>query len=310
MLAKSDSGFSEKANTEEEEGGEYCDEDDDDDDFDPDLKTELSLDKAYQLFDKKIGAKFQNFNEDSDEEDDFENEIQSFKNKDGVRLRDEHRRRDQRSYSSRRSSTDSSEEGLNLNIRDLKNELKDLEEKFRKAMVANASMDNEKSALTYQVELLKDQLEECEEQSALVTKELREKSRDYELLKRSHQETQRAVQLLQMQLDEQARLVAERGMVLIGNEEEDEDAAAFDAKTTDEEQEKRTRTIVSTETSSILSGLGPGPLDVRIKRLAEERDDLQDNVRRLKMDLDEEKNRSQGGKRLERTPFNPEEAEW
>ena len=81
MLAKSDSGFSEKANTEEEEGEEYYDEDDDDDDFDPDLKTELSLDKAYQLFDKKIGAKFQNFNEDSDEEDDFENEIQSFKNK-------------------------------------------------------------------------------------------------------------------------------------------------------------------------------------------------------------------------------------
>ena len=42
-----------------------------------------------------------------------------------------------------------------------------------------------------------------------------------------------------------------------------------------------------------ISGLGSGPLDVRIKRLAEERDDLQDNVRRLKMDLDEEKNRSQ-----------------
>ena len=40
---------------------------------------------------------------------------------------------------------------------------------------------------------------------------------------------------------------------------------------------------------------------------AEERDDLQDTVRRLKMDLEEEKNRSQ---RLERSPFNPEEAEW
>lgn len=75
MLAKSDSGFSEKANTEEEE--EYYDEEDDDDDFDPDLKTELSLDKAYQLFDKKIGAKFQNFNEDS-EEDELENDLQSF----------------------------------------------------------------------------------------------------------------------------------------------------------------------------------------------------------------------------------------
>ena len=96
-------------------------------------------------------------------------------------------------------------------------------------MVANAGLDNEKSALNYQVikieqpitinnidhfsinkskctdpniniqvELLKDQMEEVEEQASLVTKELREKSRDYELLKRSHAETQRAVQLLQV----------------------------------------------------------------------------------------------------------------
>merc|ERR1711935_209931 len=298
-LAKSDSGFSEKTNIELEEL--------DDEDYDQDfVKDELSLEKAKKLFEKRVGANTSDGHDDITDDEEYMEEIIKSK-KDGVRLREGHRQRDPKSYSSRRSSTDSSEEGFNPNLRDLKNELKDVEEKFRKAMVANASMDNEKSALTYQVELLKDQLEECEEQSALVTKELREKSRDYELLKRSHQETQRAVQLLQMQLDEQARLVAERGMVLIGNEEEDEDAAAFDAKTTDEEQEKRTRAIVSAETNTILSGLGSGPLDVRIKRLAEERDDLQDNVRRLKMDLDEEKNRSQ---RLERTPFNPEEAEW
>ena len=129
--------------------------------------------------------------------------------------------------------------------------------------------------------------------------------------------------ILQMQLDEQTRLISERGMVLVGNEEEDEE---FE-KTTEEEQEKRTRAIVSSDTAAILSGIGSGPLDVRIKKLgegfffqkkknsvkltyffsAEERDDLQDTVRRLKMDLEEEKNRSQ---RLERSPFNPEEAEW
>ena len=38
--------------------------------------------------------------------------------------------------------------------------------------------------------------------------------------------------------------------------------------------------------------VGPGPLDVRIKRLARERDDLQDMNRRLKLDLEEEKNLS------------------
>ena len=138
----------------------------------------------------------------------------------------------------------------------------------------------------------------------------------------------------QMQLDEQTRLIAERGMVLIGNEDEDDND--FE-KITEEDQDKRTRGIVSSDTAAILSGnkqtvdtyiwhffyiyvsaynfpfylyflgLGSGPLDVRIKKLAEERDDLQDTVRRLKMDLDEEKSRSQ---RLERSPFNPEEAEW
>ena len=56
---------------------------------------------------------------------------------------------------------------------------------------------------------------------------------------------------------------------MVGNDEDEEEALDED------EQEKRTRAIVSTETAGLLSGLGPGPLDFRIKRLAEERDDLQ-----------------------------------
>lgn len=35
-------------------------------------------------------------------------------------------------------------------------EIKELEEKFRKAMIANAQLDNDKTAQTYQLELLKD----------------------------------------------------------------------------------------------------------------------------------------------------------
>merc|ERR1719189_1483489 len=239
-------------------------------------------------------------------------------NPDGVRLRATRGgSADPRTFSSRRSSTDSSEDGFNLNVRDLKNELKELEDKFKKAMVANAGLDNEKSALNYQVELLKDQMEEVEEQASLVTKELREKSRDYELLKRSHAETQRAVQLLQAQLDEQARLLAERGMVLVGNEDEETSCAEQDRANANggllyEEQEKRTRAIVSSETASILGALGlkGQPLDVRIRKLADERDDLGDTVRRLKMDLEEEKARNS---RLEKMPphqMSAEETEW
>ena len=58
-----------------------------------------------------------------------------------------------------------------------------------------------------QVDLLKDQVEEVEEQAALVLKELRAKSHDHELLKRDHAESVRAVQLLQQALtDQQAML--------------------------------------------------------------------------------------------------------
>lgn len=38
-----------------------------------------------------------------------------------------------------------------------------MEEKFRKAMIQTAQLDNEKSSFTYQVELLKDRLEDLEE---------------------------------------------------------------------------------------------------------------------------------------------------
>merc|ERR1719507_136088 len=196
------------------------------------------------------------------------------------------RPRDTRSYNSRRSSTDSSEDGFNQNVRDMKQELKEMEEKFRKAMVANASLDNEKSQLMFQVDLLKDQVEEVEEQAALVLKELRAKSHDYELLKRDHAESVRAVQLLQAALASQQAMLQERGLVLMGEDENE------DGDVDEMEQERRTRAIVSQDTANILSGLGSGPLDVRIKRLAGQRDDLQDTVRRLKLDLEEERSRS------------------
>ena len=47
-------------------------------------------------------------------------------------------------------------------------ELRELEEKFRKAMVQNAQSDNEKASLVYQVELFKDKMEDMEEAYSLL----------------------------------------------------------------------------------------------------------------------------------------------
>ena len=108
------------------------------------------------------------------------------------------------------------------------------------------------SSTVAQVDHLKDMVEEGEEQAALVSKELRAKTHDYELLKRDHAESVRAVQLLQAALTSQQNMLQERGLVLMGAEEGVEEGEAVDEL----EQERRTRAIVSQDTANILSGLG------------------------------------------------------
>lgn len=55
--------------------------------------------------------------------------------------------------------------------------LVEVEEKYKKAMVSNAQLDNDKANLIYQVDTLKDVIEEMEEQTAEMKRELEEKSK-------------------------------------------------------------------------------------------------------------------------------------
>lgn len=52
-----------------------------------------------------------------------------------------------------------------------------MEEKYKKAMVSNAQLDNDKANLIYQVDTLKDVIEEMEEQMSEMKRELEEKSK-------------------------------------------------------------------------------------------------------------------------------------
>lgn len=55
--------------------------------------------------------------------------------------------------------------------------LAEVDEKYKKAMVSNAQLDNDKGNLIYQVDTLKDVIEEMEEQMAEMRRELEEKSK-------------------------------------------------------------------------------------------------------------------------------------
>ena len=55
--------------------------------------------------------------------------------------------------------------------------MRELEEKYKTAMMTSAQLDNEKQSLVYQVELLKDQMEEQDEGYTELQKEYKDKCR-------------------------------------------------------------------------------------------------------------------------------------
>uniref|UniRef100_A0A8D0DCQ3 Leucine-rich repeat flightless-interacting protein 2 n=1 Tax=Sander lucioperca TaxID=283035 RepID=A0A8D0DCQ3_SANLU len=65
-------------------------------------------------------------------------------------------------------------------LKELKESLAEVEEKYKKAMVSNAQLDNDKGNLIYQVDTLKDVIEEMEEQRAEMRRELEDKSKELE----------------------------------------------------------------------------------------------------------------------------------
>ncbi|KAK3930254.1 Leucine-rich repeat flightless-interacting protein 2 [Frankliniella fusca] len=200
--------------------------------------------------------------------------------------------------SSRRSSEDSLEDGGGpgsaerdgRSVRDLRHELKEVEDKFRKAMIQNAQLDNEKASYTYQVELLKDKVEDLEVAYAQLQRENREKCREADQLKRLSQRLKEDLDMCRAALEERDLLIQEQGLVIVGDEG-DLDGC--------EDGEKRAprKALVSVESAEMLQKAGEGSLDVRLRKLAEERNELLDQIRHLKLELEEERSRHRNGPR-------------
>nr|XP_020462170.1 uncharacterized protein LOC109963749 isoform X5 [Monopterus albus] len=72
------------------------------------------------------------------------------------------------------------------NLKEVKDALAEAEEKYRKAMVSNAQLDNEKNNLMYQVDTLKDSLMELEELLSESRREYEEKVKEFEREKHAH----------------------------------------------------------------------------------------------------------------------------
>ncbi|XP_066483714.1 leucine-rich repeat flightless-interacting protein 1 isoform X13 [Tiliqua scincoides] len=117
--------------------------------------------------------------------------------------------------SSRRGSGDTSiSVDTEASIREIKDSLAEAEEKYKKAMVSNAQLDNEKTNFMYQVDALKDALLELEEQLAESRRQYEEKSKDFEREKHAHAILQFQFTEVKEALKHREELLTQHGIVL------------------------------------------------------------------------------------------------
>nr|XP_038030279.1 leucine-rich repeat flightless-interacting protein 2 isoform X13 [Anas platyrhynchos] len=231
-------------------------------------------------------------------------------------------------------------------LKELKDSLAEVEEKYKKAMVSNAQLDNEKNNLVYQVDTLKDVIEEKEEQIAEFYREYEEKSKELERQKHTCSVLQHKLDELKEGLRQRDELIEENQRMqqnidcitkevfdlqetinwkdkkigalerqkdyfdCIKNERDELREELADLKEAMKRGEKHglviipdgtpngdvnhesavgAITVVSQEAAQVLESAGEGPLDVRLRKLAGEKEELLSQVRKLKMQLEEER---------------------
>ncbi|XP_014848310.1 PREDICTED: leucine-rich repeat flightless-interacting protein 2 isoform X2 [Poecilia mexicana] len=231
-------------------------------------------------------------------------------------------------------------------LKELKESLTEVEEKYKKAMVSNAQLDNDKGNLIYQVDTLKDVVEEMEEQMAEMRRELDDKSKELErqkhtcsVLQHKQEELKEGIrqrdelieesQRMQTKLDDLTREVFDLQETInwkdkkmaalerqkeyfdcIRNERDElrDELANIKGKSRGAEKHGLVIipdgtpngdvnheplpsgiTLVTQEAAQVLESAGDGPLDVRLRKLADEKDELLAQIRKLKSQLDEEK---------------------
>ncbi|XP_051815890.1 leucine-rich repeat flightless-interacting protein 2 isoform X4 [Acanthochromis polyacanthus] len=218
--------------------------------------------------------------------------------------------------SSRRGSTDTgSIYEPDTSLSELRESLTEVEEKYKKAMVSNAQLDNDKANLIYQVDTLKDVIEEMEEQMAEMKRELEEKSKELERQKHTCTVLQHKQEELKEGIRQRDELIEalerqKEYFDCIRNERDELRDELADIKGKSKAGEKHGLviipdgtpngdvsheplssgiTLVSQEAAQVLESAGEGPLDVRLRKLAEEKDELLAQIRKLKNQLEEER---------------------
>ncbi|KAM4836231.1 leucine-rich repeat flightless-interacting protein 1 isoform 20-T20 [Thomomys bottae] len=166
-------------------------------------------------------------------------------------------------------------------LREMKDSLAEVEEKYKKAMVSNAQLDNEKTNFMYQVDTLKDTLLELEEQLAETQRLCEEKSQELEREKHAHSVLKFQFSEVKEALRQREEMLEKHGIIL--NSEITTNGETSDTLNNVGYQGP---TKVTKEELNALQSAGDGTLDIRLKKLVDEREGLLEQIKKLKGQLE------------------------
>ncbi|XP_036028766.1 leucine-rich repeat flightless-interacting protein 1 isoform X14 [Onychomys torridus] len=166
-------------------------------------------------------------------------------------------------------------------LKEMKDSLAEVEEKYRKAMVSNAQLDNEKTNFLYQVDTLKDMLLELEEQLAESQRQYEEKNKEFEREKHAHSILQFQFAEVKEALRQREEMLEKHGIIL-----NSEIATNGETLDTLNDVGHQAPTKMTKEELNALKSAGEGTLDVRLKKLMDERECLLEQIKKLKGQLE------------------------
>uniref|UniRef100_A0A1A8BKI1 Leucine rich repeat (In FLII) interacting protein 1a n=1 Tax=Nothobranchius kadleci TaxID=1051664 RepID=A0A1A8BKI1_NOTKA len=165
-------------------------------------------------------------------------------------------------------------------LREIKDALAEAEEKYRKAMVSNAQLDNEKNNLMYQVDTLKDSLMELEELLSESRREYQEKVKEYERQKQAHGVLQFQFSEVKETLKQSEELLNKHGIILGPDLNINGDVSEVEVNGTPA-AEPASQDAARTQTE------GSSMLEIRLRKLVDEREKMIEQVKKLKAQLDQ-----------------------
>ncbi|XP_029942282.1 leucine-rich repeat flightless-interacting protein 2-like isoform X2 [Salarias fasciatus] len=160
-----------------------------------------------------------------------------------------------------------------LTVKRSQDSLADAEEKYRKAMVSNAQLHNDKCTLMYQVEALKEELGDMEEALWEARRRGDDTNKELERERQAHSVLQFHFKEIKESLTQTEELLTKHGVVV-----------SPDVTTNGETDDHEVGSELAEESSP---GARESMLELRVKKLLEERHSLQDQVRLLRTQLEE-----------------------